>query len=120
MIEDALKVGFTRNYSLIERFLKRVHSLVIPLPYNIWYDVHELIKVKLKPAGHILGSSYVEIDVKEGKSGDKKRVVFSGDLGPPYTPILKTPVSPYRADWLVLESTYGDREHEKLAQRRKL
>jgi metallo-beta-lactamase family protein len=120
VIEDALKVGFTQNRSLIDRFLKRVNSLVIPLPYKKWYDIDEHVKVKLQPAGHILGSSYVEIDVNEGKSGEKKRVVFSGDLGPPYTPILKTPVSPYRADWLVLESTYGDREHEKRAQRRRL
>ena len=118
VIEDALKIGFTQNRSLIDKFLKRVNSLVIPLPYKKWYDVHELLRVKLQRAGHILGSSYVEIDA--GGRENKKRVVFSGDLGPPYTPLLKTPASPYRADWLILESTYGDREHEKRAQRKKL
>ncbi|MCB2071221.1 MAG: hypothetical protein KDF67_17185, partial [Ottowia sp.] len=48
-----------------------------------------------------------------------RRVVFSGDLGAPYAPLLPAPKSPYRADVVVLESTYGDRNHEGRATRRK-
>ena len=50
---------------------------------------------------------------------DKKRVVFSGDLGAPYSPLLPAPKSPYRADYLVIESTYGDRSRERRQDRRK-
>jgi len=46
------------------------------------------------------------------KTDKKKRIVFSGDLGAPYTPLLSSPKSPYRADYLVIESTYGDKIHE--------
>jgi metallo-beta-lactamase family protein len=56
-------------------------------------------------AGHILGSAYIEFDVAA------TRVLFSGDLGAPYTPLLQAPKSPYKADILVLESTYGDQDH---------
>lgn len=62
--------------------------------------------------GHILGSAYVEVDV------DGQRVVFSGDLGPPHTPLLYSPRSPARAVLLVLESTYGDRTHEGRSDQR--
>ncbi|MFN9917088.1 MAG: MBL fold metallo-hydrolase, partial [Pirellulaceae bacterium] len=58
------------------------------------------------PAGHVLGSAVVEIDYKE------ERFVFSGDIGSRCTPLLNEPISPERADMLVLESTYGDRLHE--------
>ncbi len=119
-IEDALKVGFTRNQRLIRKFLSLVNNLLVPLTYNKWYPINDLCKVKLHPAGHILGSAYVEVDVRRKNSSNRRRVIFSGDLGPPYTPLLKTPKSPYRADWLVLESTYGDKEHEKRSERRKL
>jgi metallo-beta-lactamase family protein len=66
----------------------------------------------LKPAGHILGSAYVECDIKG------QRVVFSGDLGAPYAPLLPAPKSPYRADTLILESTYGDKNHRRRRQRK--
>lgn len=80
-------------------------------------------------AGHILGSEYVEFDVKEKdvKESDtttankkkSERVIFSGDLGVSYSPLLPAPKSPYRADYLVIESTYGDSLHESRRQRRK-
>ena len=51
---------------------------------------------------------------------DEKRIVFSGDLGPPHTPLLPAPKSPYKADVVVLESTYGDRLHEGRKGRRQI
>lgn len=135
VIEDALKIGFTRNSRLIEQFLQQVEHQLLVLPYKEWHclvDKSNLaVKVKLQRAGHILGSAYVEIDVTYPKhiidspsnnvpdlSSDRNpkhnshRTVFSGDLGAPWSPLLPAPRSPYRADLLVLESTYGNRLHE--------
>ncbi len=63
-------------------------------------------KIKLREAGHILGSAMVEIIYKE------KKIVFTGDLGNHLTPLLRDPESVSDADYLIIESTYGDREHE--------
>ena len=74
------------------------------------------MQVRLQPAGHVLGSAYVELELSEGS--DVQRVVFSGDLGAPHSPLLPDLVPPERADLLILESTYGDRRHEDRAHRR--
>jgi len=116
VIEDALKIGFTRNARLIEQFQAQLQKQLVPLAYGKWHTVvndHALaMRVKLKRAGHILGSSYVEVALNDKAESTKQRVVFSGDLGAPYTPLLPAPKSPYQADVLVLESTYGNRNHE--------
>lgn len=65
----------------------------------------------------MLGSAYVELDFETADSGSV-RVVFSGDLGAPHSPILPDLVPPERAYLLILESTYGDRRHEDRAHRR--
>jgi metallo-beta-lactamase family protein len=121
VIEDALKIGFTRNARLIEQFQAQLARQLVPLPYGQWHTVVEaggmVTRVKLKPAGHILGSSYVEVSHQHA-SGEKERVVFSGDLGAPYAPLLPAPKSPYGCDQLVLESTYGDRHHPDRRARR--
>lgn len=114
VLEDALKIGFTRNEQLIRSFLSKIEDQIIALDFNRWHEIisseESSLKVKLKEAGHILGSAYVELSVSKGKNN--QRVIFSGDLGPPYTPLLSAPQSPYRADCLVIESTYGDKVHE--------
>ena len=71
------------------------------------------IELCLHDAGHILGSSIVEVNVTE--KGQRKRVVFSGDLGQTGIPILRDPVKLTQADVLLLESTYGDRCHKDQA-----
>ncbi|OEY65146.1 MBL fold metallo-hydrolase RNA specificity domain-containing protein [Marinobacter sp. X15-166B] len=125
ILEDALKIGFTRDRPLIERVLGLIRSRLVPLPYNQWHPVvtarttggsHASLSVRLQRAGHILGSAYVECDARVGD--DEQRVLFSGDLGAPHAPLLPPPVSPERADRLVIESTYGDRDHEGRAARR--
>ncbi|MDR9440396.1 MAG: MBL fold metallo-hydrolase [Halomonas sp.] len=121
VIEDALKIGFTRDRALIERFLEEVEGRLVPLDYGQWHplvdDARHRVRVRLQRAGHILGSAYVEVESQEvdhqdHQSGQAQRTVFSGDLGAPHAPLLPAPESPERADVLVLESTYGDREHE--------
>jgi len=71
------------------------------------------IEVCLHDAGHILGSSIVEVTVTE--NGGHKRLVFSGDLGQTGVPILRDPAILTQADLLLLESTYGDRCHKDQA-----
>ena len=63
-------------------------------------------------AGHILGSAMIRLEVREAEGGPVTNFVFSGDLGRPDTPILNDPTVLSEADYVVMESTYGGREHE--------
>jgi len=224
VLEDALKIGFTRNERLIKQFLGKIKELLIPVEYKEWSNLATTkntkntkrvfkeqsstnnIRFKMKPAGHILGSAYIEFSIpkpkellatdftddhrfeesvmplprqsrgalellpengtvevnsgsaledlsKSGASSDRTnnhvsavarrakeeqqttnhrllntenrsrgkdyRIVFSGDLGAPYSPLLPAPKSPYRCDTLVLESTYGDKCHGNRKNRSK-
>ncbi|WP_019339980.1 MBL fold metallo-hydrolase, partial [Stutzerimonas stutzeri] len=122
VLEDAFKLGFSRDRAKIEKYIQLVEQRIIALPYKQWFtltDTDELLaRIRLQRAGHILGSAYVEIDLAYPQTGESKRVVFSGDLGAPHAPFLMPPESPERADILVLESTYGDRLHEDRSNRR--
>lgn len=106
VMEDALKIGFTRSKRLIAQFSKRIRDQVRPIPYDQWQLIPGEAKIRLLPAGHVLGSTIFEVELP-----DERRVVFSGDIGAGTNPLLNPPVSPERADLLVLESTYGDRLH---------
>jgi len=67
-------------------------------------------------AGHILGSAMIRLEVREAEGGPLTTMVFSGDLGRPDTPILNDPTVLTEADYVVMESTYGGREHEPTAE----
>lgn len=120
ILEDALKIGFTRDRALIERVLGLIRSRIVAVPYGQWHSVFEegrcSLKVRLQRAGHILGSAYVECDARDGDI--QERIVFSGDLGAPHAPLLPKPQPPEKADRLVIESTYGDKDHEDRETRR--
>lgn len=122
VIEDALKVGVTRNPKIINACLSLLNKQVIAVNFNTWFELpcanEQIAKARFQRAGHILGSAYVEIDVGiNAKSNKSHRVVFSGDLGAPYTPLLPSPKAPYKADTLVIESTYGDKNHQGRKER---
>lgn len=118
LIDDTLKLQLNMNYGDRQRVLERICQLTVTLPYNSWHRLKPKQKgqpatyLRLQPAGHILGSAYVEL-----KLPDQQRVVFSGDLGPSNTPLLPDPTPPSRADILFLESTYGDKTHESVGNR---
>ena len=122
VLEDAFKLGFSRDQKQVERYIKLIEQRLIALPYKTWFNLIDTpqltAKLRLQRAGHILGSAYVEIDLHYPASGEKKRIIFSGDLGAPHAPLLPAPKPPYRADILVIESTYGDRLHEDRRTRR--
>ncbi|AHL75435.1 metallo-beta-lactamase [Stutzerimonas stutzeri] len=121
VLEDAFRLSISRDQEQLERYLKVVEQRIIALPYGNWFTLHDTDsvhwKVRLQPAGHVLGSAYVELDLSAAGAGSE-RVVFSGDLGAPHSPILPDLVPPERADLLILESTYGDRRHQDRAHRR--
>ncbi len=77
------------------------------VPLNQWLSLSKDIKVRYQYIGHILGATFIEIDV------GGKRLVFSGDVGREEDYLLYEPQKPERADLLFLESTYGDRLHPK-------
>lgn len=82
---------------------------IVPVIYGQYIDINEDICVCFNDAGHILGSSSVELWVTEG---DKKtKVVFSGDIGVKDRPILNDPSTFQGADYVIMETTYGDRLH---------
>lgn len=122
VLEDAFKLGVSRDQKQVERYIKLIEQRIIALPYNTWFNLREasdfVCRIRLQRAGHILGSAYVELDLTYPKTGENRRVVFSGDLGAPHAPMLPAPKAPYRADLLVIESTYGDRQHEDRRTRR--
>jgi len=73
------------------------------------FTISPEFSVRTHDAGHILGSTWMELTITE--NGKKTLVVFSGDIGRYDQPILNDPEPPTRADFLLCESTYGDREH---------
>jgi len=64
VLEDVIKIGFTRNHRYIQKFIKHVKALIQPLAFNKWHTIDERLTIKLKPAGHILGSAYVLCKLK--------------------------------------------------------
>ncbi|NGN98458.1 MBL fold metallo-hydrolase [Grimontia sp. S25] len=116
MLDDALRLQLGLKRKDRQRVLKLIESLTVPVNYHTWHTVsHQrsvVADIRFQPAGHILGSAYVEV-----KLPTKEVIVFSGDLGPNNTPLLPDPEPPARADVLVIESTYGDGVHESIEHR---
>jgi metallo-beta-lactamase family protein len=76
-------------------------------------EIGHSVRVAFKTAGHILGSSMVLVEIDGAAAdGSARRVLFSGDLGHYDQPIIRDPVAPPACDYLVVESTYGDRLHD--------
>ncbi|WP_117233616.1 MBL fold metallo-hydrolase RNA specificity domain-containing protein [Vibrio maerlii] len=129
MLTDGLKIQGLNNRQT-ERVLRKVKRMVIACEYNEWIAIPTPFKMgvqlnngkdhsrpntlyaRFQPAGHILGSAYIEV-----KLPNQEVIVFSGDLGPSHTPLLPDPLPPERADYLFIESTYGDRQHDDIATR---
>jgi len=84
----------------------------LTMPYEAEREVAPGVHVTLLDAGHILGSAIVRLRVDGGRGERALTAVFSGDLGRPGTPIIRDPTPVGEADVVVVESTYGGREHE--------
>jgi len=87
----------------------RVFPLLIPCSYGRTLKIDETVTFVFKDAGHLLGSAYIEMWITE--ENITKKVVFSGDIGTPGHPIIRNPGFIEEADVVIMESTYGDRNH---------
>jgi metallo-beta-lactamase family protein len=97
-----------------EEDVKRLGPLLHPVKYGVPVQVAPGVSARFVDAGHILGSASVELTVEE--NGGRRTVVFSGDLGARGAPLLADPVPFKHADVVVMESTYGDRNHRSLKE----
>lgn len=88
-------------------------SCFVRVEYGEEKNIADGIRVRYTDAGHLLGSASIEIWIRE--DGVEKKLLFSGDIGNLDQPLICDPVYPSRADYVVMESTYGDRSHEKPA-----
>lgn len=89
-----------------ESSLKRL----TPTPLDTWFEPVPGLRARMRNAGHILGSGWIEIEVHCRRDGPPIRLVVSGDIGPRNKTLSFDPVRPDSADILVMEATYGDRE----------
>ncbi len=84
---------------------------LVPCHYDTIVEVAEGIKIRFTDIGHLLGSASIEVWLTE--EGRTKKIVFSGDIGNKNQPLLKDPIPTKEADYVVMESTYGDRLHSQ-------
>ena len=84
---------------------------IVGCHYNEIIEVCDGVKIRFTDIGHLLGSSSIEVWLTE--DGYEKKIVFSGDIGNKNQPLLRDPAFTKEADYVVMESTYGDRLHDK-------
>ena len=109
--EFASRHGFSRHHPAQPLYTQREAEASMaqfhPIEYERDHDLGDGVTVRLFPAGHILGSAFVQL-TQGGRS-----ILFSGDLGRPNDPTMLDPAHMRRTDYLVLESTYGNRRHDR-------
>jgi metallo-beta-lactamase family protein len=89
---------------------RKTIKLLSPVDYKTPLDLAPGVTAIFHDAGHILGSSFLELDLED--QGETVKVVFSGDVGQPNQPIIRDPEILTHTDYLLMESTYGNRLHE--------
>lgn len=90
-------------------------SLFAGYPYDEWIELTSFLRVRFKDAGHLLGSAIIEIAYKDNDEDKGKAIVYTGDLGNTNIPIIKDPTTIDSADYLIMETTYGDRLHKSIS-----
>jgi metallo-beta-lactamase family protein len=96
------------------RDAEQVLAQMLAVPYHRRQAIAQGVWLTFLDAGHVLGSAIVVLDIDDG--GERKRLVFTGDLGRRRMPILRDPEIPVEASTLIMESTYGDRLHPPIEQ----
>ncbi len=109
----ANKKKFTRHNPALPLYTTPDAEAALSLFHSVHYgdkiQLDNTTRIKFRDAGHILGSAFV--DVKRGHNDEARKILFSGDLGRPDRPVLRDPTQVYNVDYLILESTYGNRRH---------
>lgn len=96
----------------VEEDVAKVVALMSPAPLGSWYEIDPQISVMHTEAGHIIGSTCVHLKIEEG--GATKQITFSGDVGRYDDAILDAPAVFPQADIILMESTYGNKEHNRI------
>lgn len=104
---DLLEPLYTAKLAELSMYLFRGY------PYDQLVEVFDGFKVRFRDGGHLLGSAIVELFIKE-EGKEEVKIVFSGDLGNKNIPIIKDPTIIDYADYLIMETTYGDRLHKNI------
>lgn len=109
--KKANEEGYTKHkpakaFYTIEDAIKTI-SLIKSVKLDIWYVISKNVKYRFRYNGHIIGATFIELDVYG------KRMVFSGDVGRTHDILLEAPKKPEKADYLFIESTYGNKLHPK-------
>ncbi len=114
----ANKYVFSKHHPALPLYTRddalKALSLLSPVDFEQEVHLGDGVTFKMTPNGHILGSAFARI------SDGKKSIVFSGDIGRPQHLLMNAPTPIKQADYLVLESTYGDRTHDKTDPKIKL
>lgn len=106
---DLLEPLYTAKIAELSMYLFRGY------PYDKLVEVFDGFKVRFRDAGHLLGSAIVELFIKE-EGKEEVKIVYSGDLGNKNIPIIKDPAIIDYADYLIMETTYGDRLHKNIGE----
>ncbi|MBC2729724.1 MBL fold metallo-hydrolase [Thiobacillus sp.] len=111
---DAARGSYPRDTAPLYTVAQAQASLkqLNPVDYDLEIAPHPQVRCTFRDAGHILGSAIVEVWVGEGPR--RRKIVFSGDLGQPARPLLRDPTPIFDADYLLVESTYGNRDHKSM------
>lgn len=121
--EYANRKGFSRHSPALPLYTEQDATAALRqlhvVSYNEDVRLNKFIGARFIPAGHILGSSFIEVQVAEPNLAPLK-IVFSGDLGRYDEPILKDPEPENEADYLLIESTYGNRLHDRASPKDRL
>src|SRR5690606_19817927 len=114
----ANRKGFSKHEVAVPLFANRDVTKALKqfetIEYEQWLTLSPELRVRFRDAGHILGSAMVEMEVREA-DGAPLRIVFSGDVGRYDMPLHCDPPDLPDCDVLIVESTYGDRLHEKVS-----
>jgi len=121
--EYANRKGFSKHHPALPLYTEQDAVAALKLVQKVSYDetvpLNKFLSARFIPAGHILGSSFIEIQLVEPDRAPVK-IVFSGDLGRYDEPILNDPEPETEADYLLVESTYGNRLHDRTGPKDRL
>jgi metallo-beta-lactamase family protein len=121
--EYANRKGFSRHHPALPLYTEQDAKAALKLIHKVSYEeivpLNKLVSARFIPAGHILGSSFIEVQVADPNRAPIK-IVFSGDLGRYDEPILNDPAPENDADYLLVESTYGNRLHDRTSPKDRL
>jgi len=116
--EDAAyanRKGYSRHHPALplyeEKDVTAALRLVHPIDRGVWFEPAAGIRCRFHDAGHMLGSGFLEVEAESAGGSPPVRIVFSGDVGRYDAPLYHDPAPPPACDYLVCESTYGDRDH---------